>query len=136
MNHDAIWSSVQRSLPIHADIRFSGVTHGCERLRTCSRDPHIHLFMLVFIFRCLDVRRMQTREHFNTFSTRTGSNPMPADRLSAAERRAELCCLLAAGLIRLRMWEQGQHIEGTGEVPLHNSLDQSGSAGPTNRRTR
>jgi len=62
-------------------------------------------------------------------------NPLPPDMLSPAERRAELCRLLAAGLIRLRVRESGQHIEREGEFPLHNSLDQSGSAGPTNRRT-
>lgn len=62
-------------------------------------------------------------------------NPLPPDLLFPAERRAELCRLLAAGLVRLRMRENGQHIEREGELPLHNSLDQSGSAGPTERRT-
>ncbi|SEG23317.1 hypothetical protein SAMN05421751_11832 [Jhaorihella thermophila] len=62
-------------------------------------------------------------------------NPLPPDMLSPAERRAELCRLLAAGLVRLRMRENGQLTAEKGEFPLHNSLDQSGSAGPTNRRT-
>jgi hypothetical protein len=62
-------------------------------------------------------------------------NPLPPDMLSPAERRAELCRLLAAGLIRLRMRENGQLSAENGDFPLHNSLDQSGSAGPTNRRT-
>ncbi|SDW75510.1 hypothetical protein SAMN05444006_106163 [Allgaiera indica] len=62
-------------------------------------------------------------------------NPLPPDMLSPAERRAELCRLLAAGLVRLRMRENGQLSAKKGEFPLHNSLDQSGSAGPTERRT-
>ena len=62
-------------------------------------------------------------------------NPLPPANMNPHERRAELCTLLALGLIRLRMREKGQHIERTGEFPLHNSLDQSGSAGPTDRRT-
>ncbi len=64
-----------------------------------------------------------------------GANPLPPANMTPRERRAELCALLALGLIRLRMRAQTQHIEGTGEFPLHNSLDQSGSAGPTERRT-
>lgn len=62
-------------------------------------------------------------------------NPLPPDMLSPAERRAELCRLLAAGLVRLRLQENGQHSVNKGDFPLHNSLGQSGSAGPTNRRT-
>ncbi len=65
---------------------------------------------------------------------RFGPNPLPPATMTPRERRAELCTLLATGLIRLRMREQGQHIEREGEFPLHNSLDQSGSAGPTERR--
>ncbi len=66
---------------------------------------------------------------------RAGPNPLPPANMTPRERRAELCNLLALGLIRLRMREQGQHIERTGEFPLHNSGVQSGSAGPTERRT-
>ncbi len=62
-------------------------------------------------------------------------NPLPPEMLSPAERRAELCRLLAAGLVRLRMRENRQHIQREGVFLLHNSLDQSGSAGPTERRT-
>lgn len=62
-------------------------------------------------------------------------NPLSPELMTPAERRAELCRLLAAGLVRLRMRENGQHIEREGEFPLHNSLYQSGSAGPTDRRT-
>jgi hypothetical protein len=63
-------------------------------------------------------------------------NPLSPDLLSPAERRADLCRLLAAGLVRLRMRENGQLSVNKGDFPLHNSRDQSGSAGPTNRRTR
>jgi len=66
---------------------------------------------------------------------RLGPNPLPPATMTPRERRAELCALLALGLIRLRMRKQAQHIERTGEFPLHNSLHQSGSAGPTERRT-
>ena len=62
-------------------------------------------------------------------------NPLPPEMLSPAERRAELCRLLAAGLVRLRMRENRQLTAEKGEFPLHNSRDQSGSAGPTDRRT-
>jgi hypothetical protein len=62
-------------------------------------------------------------------------NPLPPDMMTPAERRAELCRLLAAGLIRLRAREIGQLSAKTGAFSLHNSLDQSGSAGPTKRRT-
>ena len=34
-------------------------------------------------------------------------NPLPPDMLSPAERRAELCRLLAAWLVRLRVREGG-----------------------------
>jgi hypothetical protein len=62
-------------------------------------------------------------------------NPLSPELMTPAERRAELCRLLAAGLVRLRMREKGQLTAEKGEFPLHNSRDQSGSAGPTNRRT-
>ena len=32
-----------------------------------------------------------------------GSNPLPAGRMTAPERRRELCALLGLGLVRLRM---------------------------------
>ena len=62
-------------------------------------------------------------------------NPLPPDNMTPRERRAELCTLLALGLIRLRLRESTQLSAEHGEFPLHNSLDQSGSAGPTERRT-
>ena len=62
-------------------------------------------------------------------------NPLPPANMTPSERRAELCRLLAAGLVRLRMRENGQLSAEKGEFPLHKSRDQSGSAGPTHRRT-
>ena len=62
-------------------------------------------------------------------------NPLSPELMTPAERRSELCRLLAAGLVRLRMRENRQLLAEKGEFPLHNSLYQSGSAGPTERRT-
>ena len=66
---------------------------------------------------------------------RAGPNPLPPATMTPRERRAELCALLALGLIRLRMREHGQLFAKHGEFPLHNSGVESGSAGPTDRRT-
>ena len=33
-------------------------------------------------------------------------NPLPPDQMTAAERRAELCVLLALGLMRLKMKDE------------------------------
>lgn len=61
-------------------------------------------------------------------------NALPPDQMTAAERRTELCGLLALGLVRLRQRNHGKTTPDTREFPLHNSADQSGSAGPTDRR--
>lgn len=55
-------------------------------------------------------------------------NPLPPDHMAPTERRAELCKLLALGLIRLRMRTEAGNESGTGDIPLHNSPDQSGHA--------
>lgn len=52
-------------------------------------------------------------------------NPLPPDLMTPAERRAEICCLLALGLIRLRQRDTVQLSDGCGESSLHNSADQS-----------
>ena len=52
-------------------------------------------------------------------------NPLSADMMSAAERRAELCRLLAVGLVRLRQRNIVQIYDEYGESSLHNSADQS-----------
>lgn len=51
-------------------------------------------------------------------------NPLPPDQMTAAERRAELCGLLALGLVRLRLRERGEPSDDTGEMRLHYPADQ------------
>ena len=62
-------------------------------------------------------------------------NPLPPDQMTPIERRAELCGLLALGLVRLRMREGGEVSDETGERCLHYPADQSAHADPTRRRT-
>lgn len=62
-------------------------------------------------------------------------NPYPASRMTPAERRAELCRLLALGLIRLHMRDSPQVFETDGESSLHFPPDQSGHATSIHRRT-
>ena len=54
-------------------------------------------------------------------------NPLPPDQMTAAERRAELCGLLALGLVRLRIrMRDGREVsDDTGERCLHYPPDQS-----------
>ena len=42
-------------------------------------------------------------------------NPLPPDKMTPAERRAELCGLLELGLVRLRMREKGEVSDDVGE---------------------
>ena len=62
-------------------------------------------------------------------------NPINPNRLTAKERLAELCRLLAVGLIRMRQRESSELSDGTGEIRLHSAADQSVHATPTQRRT-
>lgn len=55
-------------------------------------------------------------------------NPLPSYLMSPTERRAELCSLLALGLVRLHMRNTGQVCEEDGDIPLHNPVDRSGHA--------
>ena len=43
-------------------------------------------------------------------------NPLPPDQMTPAERRAELCGLLALGLIRLLLRERDEPSDETGEL--------------------
>lgn len=61
-------------------------------------------------------------------------NPLPPERMSAAERHAELCSLLALGFIRLRQRQHRHHVEDSGESCLHLSADQCRHATQTHRR--
>ena len=62
-------------------------------------------------------------------------NPLPPDLMTPAERRTELCGLLALGLARLQLREQGEPSDETGEIRLHSPADQCRHATPTHRRT-
>ena len=64
-----------------------------------------------------------------------GPNSLKPNLMTPAERRAELCRILAVGLIRLHLGDAAQVSAETGEFPLHNSADQSAHATPTERRT-
>jgi hypothetical protein len=61
-------------------------------------------------------------------------NPLNPHLMSPAERRAELCSLLALGLIRLKMRDTDQASEPNGEFPLHYAPNQRVHATPTHRR--
>ncbi|CUH40170.1 hypothetical protein JSE7799_02900 [Jannaschia seosinensis] len=62
-------------------------------------------------------------------------NPLPANQMTPAERRAELCGLLALGLVRLTQRQSSELSDGTGESSLHYPPDQSGHATTEKRRT-
>ena len=51
-------------------------------------------------------------------------NPLPPDQMTPAERRAELCGLLALGLVRLRLRERGEPSDDAGEIRLHYPADR------------
>lgn len=64
-----------------------------------------------------------------------GPNPLAPSVMTPAERRAELCRILALGLVRLHQRQSSQLSDGTGETSLHTLPDQSAHATPTYRRT-
>ena len=61
-------------------------------------------------------------------------NTSPPDQMSPTERRAELCAILARGLIRLQMREDSELSGSNREFRLHNSAEQSGTAETLKRR--
>ncbi|MCX7559665.1 hypothetical protein OS190_08800 [Sulfitobacter sp. F26204] len=61
-------------------------------------------------------------------------NPLPPDQMTPAERRAELCGLLALGLVRFRMRDRAEVSDDTGESGLHYQADEWRHATPTHRR--
>ena len=61
-------------------------------------------------------------------------NPFPPNQMTPAERRADLCGLLALGLVRLRMRDRGEVSDDIGENCLHSPDDQWRHATPTQRR--
>ncbi|MBL6425917.1 MAG: hypothetical protein HOY44_00165 [Maritimibacter sp.] len=58
-------------------------------------------------------------------------NPINANLLSPAERRTELCDLLALGLVRLQLANGTQLSDANGESSLHSPPDQCRHATPT-----
>ena len=60
-------------------------------------------------------------------------NPLLPDHLTPTERRRELCCLLALGLIRLHMRTVVDEERAQEQVLLHSLADQSGHATPTTK---
>jgi hypothetical protein len=64
-----------------------------------------------------------------------GPNPLSPFHMTPAERRAELCRILALGLVRIHQRQSSELSEITGESSLHCPPDQSAHATPTYRRT-
>jgi len=61
-------------------------------------------------------------------------NPLCPNRMTPAERRTELCGLLALGLVRLNSRYASEVSDETGERSLHYPPDQWRHATPTDRR--
>ncbi|MEH0069302.1 hypothetical protein V6L77_01560 [Pannonibacter sp. Pt2-lr] len=57
-------------------------------------------------------------------------NPLPPDQMTPVERRAEVCGLLALGLIRLMQRKRGEASDDAGEICLHYPSDQCRHATP------
>jgi hypothetical protein len=62
-------------------------------------------------------------------------NPYPATLMATNARRAELCRILALGLIRLHMRQSSELSDVRGESCLRSPPDQSAHATDANRRT-
>ncbi|PWE30615.1 hypothetical protein DDZ14_14980 [Maritimibacter sp. 55A14] len=62
-------------------------------------------------------------------------NPLSPHHLTPAERRRELCAILALGVIRLRARQSSDLSHGTRESSLHFPSGRSGHATGTSRRT-
>lgn len=61
-------------------------------------------------------------------------NPLPPCQMTPAERRVELCGLLALGLVRLRLRNRAEVSDEIGESSLHYPADEWRHATPTHRR--
>ena len=61
-------------------------------------------------------------------------NPLNPRHLKPQERRAELCAILARGLLRLRLAQSIEVFGHNGDSSLHYSPDRGGHATPTFRR--
>ena len=78
-------------------------------------------------------RRSDFSMNISSEQSLAGSNALPPGNMTAAERRAQLCNLLALGLIRVKMNENGNLLEKKGELSLHSSPDLSVHATPSER---
>lgn len=63
-----------------------------------------------------------------------GPNPLSPFHMAPAERRTELCRILALGLVRLMQRQSSELSDRTGEGSLHFPPDQSGHATRDKRR--
>ena len=63
-----------------------------------------------------------------------GPNPLHPRRMKPLERRAELCAILARGLVRLRLRQSTELSNDRGDSSLHFPPDRSGHATATQRR--
>lgn len=61
-------------------------------------------------------------------------NPLSPFHMTPAERRAELCRILALGLVRLLQRQSSELSDRSGESSLHFPPDQSGHATRDKRR--
>ena len=61
-------------------------------------------------------------------------NPLHPRNLTPAERRRELCTILARGVVRLKLRQSSEVSDGTGESSLGFPPDRSGHATRQERR--
>ena len=64
----------------------------------------------------------------------SGPNPLSTTLMSPKERRAELCAILARGVLRLKLGDASQLADNHRESSLHFPPEQSGSHHATHRR--
>ena len=63
-----------------------------------------------------------------------GPNPLHPHQMKPLERRAELCAILARGLIRLRLRQSTELSDDRGDSSLRFPPDRSGHATASQRR--
>lgn len=71
----------------------------------------------------------------NPSNPSSGPNTLNPDRMSAYERRTELYGLLATAVMRLVQRDRDDTFADGGDSSLHFRPEQSGTAGPTQRRS-
>lgn len=102
------------------------ITHSCSERKMFLSSPRVsHSNRVIGFFISNDDFE---KDHAMHGEAGTGPNPLHPSHIPPLERRAELCRILALGLVRLRMRENAQRSDADGEFPLHNPADQSGHA--------